>query len=719
MEPEIVETKPAKPEIKESTRTSRGRKSKTEVVDVESEAKPKPSRRSARSSSNKEETPKKRPSRSIQAKRYTEDDEEDIEEIGGSKAEEEIDDKVDGTRKRKRESSPEETNKRVKEDENETTEKNIEEEKDTEEPVEEKIVSEKQAEEPMEVEECDSGIVSQDDSKSQEKEDISVSADDKITLDSKKEIENVSEIKDVTDNKDSSCLEKTAEISTSETKQEIESSTARDSKQSEEIKEDVKDNIPNQVIPEKECENQTAATINDQASDKPQPMDSTSESEQLPVSNKVPEINSESSKLDTEKEDLKNTETHANDISESKNCESKIESSVINVATENIVPAANAHSVTDNSDSSLNGTENLSNSVNPISVSEVPSINVEQSDSVVPKANGAHDVHESTNSIQGQCILPGRKYTLNSKLSENIRQSVKNKAFGFLSYNLGSEYNVQKEKLLHELHQLNSQIICLQQVPKPFYSSVLEPSLDALGYKGVFCQPEDSLRGMATFFKTSQFRLNEQAEISLRQLVDKELETSALEPSSKAAVKSYIKRCGNALLTHFASVIGTQTVNVLNVQIPPSDLSAHALQVSSLAREVIRINGGTNKPLLIGGEFNISENDASYQLLRDGYLSNDMIDELQRRKDIAVPEKENSSLVDLLWKSFQHPSSSLCSCYSSVLGHELLIPELKRTSSDLLWYSSDSLHTVGIVDVDSNKLGDRHFSLKADVAFSI
>lgn len=45
-------------------------------------------------------------------------------------------------------------------------------------------------------------------------------------------------------------------------------------------------------------------------------------------------------------------------------------------------------------------------------------------------------------------------------------------------------------------------------------------------------------------------------------------------------------------------------------------------------------------PLLLGGEFNISENDASYQLLRDGYLSNDMIEELQRRKDIALPGKE-------------------------------------------------------------------------------
>lgn len=34
------------------------------------------------------------------------------------------------------------------------------------------------------------------------------------------------------------------------------------------------------------------------------------------------------------------------------------------------------------------------------------------------------------------------------------------------------------------------------------------------------------------------------------------------------------------------------------------------------------------------------ESEAPYQLLRDGYLSNDMIEELQRRKDVTLPGKE-------------------------------------------------------------------------------
>ncbi|GBN11423.1 hypothetical protein AVEN_88436-1 [Araneus ventricosus] len=79
----------------------------------------------------------------------------------------------------------------------------------------------------------------------------------------------------------------------------------------------------------------------------------------------------------------------------------------------------------------------------------------------------------------------------------------------------------------------------------------------------------------------------------------------------------------------------------------------------------------------------------------------------------------HDSLVNLLWKSFQHPSSNLCSCYHSVLDHEFIIPELKMASPDLLWYSSDSLHTVGVLDLVSDKTGDHHLSLKADIAFSI
>lgn len=378
-------------------------------------------------------------------------------------------------------------------------------------------------------------------------------------------------------------------------------------------------------------------------------------------------------------------------------------------------------------DTTLNGAEQSSTSqksTNEILSTGTPNVNFDHAESNTPKANGAHNDVQHTNSpLKDQYyLLNGRKYVINSKLNENLRQSVKNSMFGFVSFNLGtpdSDAYLQKDKLLSELSKLDPHVICLQQVPKPFYNAVLEPSLDALGFKSIFSQPQDSLKGMATFYKSSLFRLSGKSDISLRGLVEKEIEASPLDSAQKTAVKSHIRRCGSVLFTHFSTVIGTQTITVANVQIPRSDFSSHALQISCLAQEVIRINGGTNKPLLLGGEFNIAENDASYQLLRDGYLSNEMIEELQQRKDVVLPDNKHDSLVNLLWKSFQHPSSNLCSCYHSVLDHEFIIPEIKTASPDLLWFSSDSLHTVGVLDVVSDKTGDHHLSLKADIAFSI
>ena len=46
------------------------------------------------------------------------------------------------------------------------------------------------------------------------------------------------------------------------------------------------------------------------------------------------------------------------------------------------------------------------------------------------------------------------------------------------------------------------------------------------------------------------------------------------------------------------------------------------------------------------------ESDAPYQLLRDGYLSNDMIEELQRRKDVILPGKEVSLIFNIKYLKF-------------------------------------------------------------------
>lgn len=753
VEPEEVPVKRGRViKEKEIDKPARSRRQRSEVTESKPvEEKTKPTRRSGRTSSNKEESPKKRPSRGLQAKRYAEEEDDDIEEICDSKADEdETEEKESEGRKRKRDISPEEANKRlkeedVKEDAEEDRKETVEDQKD--EPVKEKEKNdpgEKSVEEPMEIDESDIAKVSQISTKTEDikGENIDSKSED-IGHDMKKdEVEEKMEQEEnpPISNEKPSLPDKQVNIESPEKDEKKQPSdldvgnrleaTASELGNLQDTKETDKND---QRTVEENQENQS------KMQEMPQPIESSvpAEDKSEKSKNLLPVQPSVTSETATEKiaDKIESIDIPAkvdDEASKNDGCVSELkEKNILSVNEVDTLPVTPVLvSITPSKepiDASLNGSEKsntVQNSTNEAHSTSTVNVNVEHIGNSTPKANGAHNDVQHTNSpLKDQYyLLPGRKYVSNPKLNESLKQSIKNQMFGFVSFNLGtpdSDAYLQKEKLLNELSKLDAHVICLQQVAKPFYNAVLEPSLDALGFKSIFSQPEDSLKGMATFYKSSLFRLSGKSDVSLKELIEKEIEASSLSTADKVAVKTHVRRCGSVLFTHFSTVIGTQTITVANVQIPQSDFSSHALQISCLAQEVVRVNGGTNKPLLLGGEFNIAENDASYQLLRDGYLSNEMIEELQRRKDVALPEKENDSLVNLLWKSFQHPSSNLCSCYHSVLDHEFVIPELKTASPDLLWYSSGSLHTVGVLDVVSDKVGDHHLSLKADIAFSV
>ncbi|KAF8778282.1 2' like protein [Argiope bruennichi] len=733
---------------KEPAKPTRNRRQRAEITEVKTKAatedKSRQTRRSGRGSTNKEESPKKRPTRGVQAKRYAEDDDDEIEEISDSKADEDevVEMKETESRKRKRGASPEEANKRLKdagdEQDEEQSKEVVTKEEDVIEEEKESVKEEKSVEEPMEIDVPDSPRIPETEEKAEKVEDkgSDMKVEEKVDQTDKEHLEEKME-QESTDEK----MEKEETIATPKEQQintdkedNVESSTKDESIQSSESDSSKKIELSSSELDDSQNAKET---------DKGKPIDKPVDEIKIdqPKVEKILEPSSQSPEQKSDKDNVSSaqipvaSETNLEKITDNKveppidttvkanNETSKDENAVqeekktpsveeTTVPLETSIPVAPPKE--SNTDTALNGAEQSSTtqkSTNEVLNVNTPNVNFDHSENNTPKANGAHnDVQHTNSSIKDQYyVLPGRKYVINSKLNENLRQSVKNSMFGFVSFNLGtpdSDAYLQKDKLLNELSKLDAHVICLQQVAKPFYNAVLEPSLDALGFKSIFSQPQDSLKGMATFYKSSLFRLSGKSDISLRELVEKEIEASPLDSEQKAAVKSHIRRCGSVLFTHFSTVIGTQTITVANVQIPRSDFSSHALQISCLAQEVIRINGGTNKPLLLGGEFNIAENDASYQLLRDGYLSNEMIEELQQRKDVVLPDNK-------------HPSSNLCSCYHSVLDHEFIIPELKTASPDLLWYSSDSLHTVGVLDAVSDKTGDHHLSLKADIAFSI
>ncbi|KAH8021135.1 hypothetical protein HPB51_012530 [Rhipicephalus microplus] len=114
--------------------------------------------------------------------------------------------------------------------------------------------------------------------------------------------------------------------------------------------------------------------------------------------------------------------------------------------------------------------------------------------------------------------------------------------------------------------------------------------------------------------------------------------------------------------------------------------------VCCVARELCReVVGATPAGRLLVGRLHVVAGSPAYQLLRDGYLDDDMIEELQRHRNVVLPGRESRALVNLLWKAFQHPSSSLRSCYTAKA--EEGVPAQCPANSPA-WFSSENLRLL-------------------------
>lgn len=529
---------------KEST-SRRGRKSKTDL-ESKSEEKSKSSRRSARASIVKDdEPPKKRPSRSLQAKKYTEEEEDDdIEEIHDSKVDEDTKPQ-DGGRKRKRGAT--ESSKRLKEEESAEAKEKEDDDEDTADKDDEskpadseseKEKKEQPAEESMEV--VDDKPENIDDTKTKplSKEEETDEKDEPAD-DNEKEIKEIEEANDVKADIAKDKLDfsnKHENIDNSENLDE--SMHSFDSDQGSRAEQSISSGLEDSQDAKETKLNENTVSNEESSPEKTklqteyqqdnsnsfQELDDSSESkglsenvlnnEQKQESSMTKKETNFDSKIDKTSENFPNTSDILQDS------KSEFEKAIVTQPVSSVVDAS-PHSKESSNEAALNGSDKVSNSTHVIHSPSVANLHSEDS---APKANGAHDLHNSVSENDQYYMFPGRKYVINAKLGDSTRQTVKDKTFGFVSYNLGitsSDSSIQKEKLLNELNKLDAHIICVQQISKSFYCGVLEPSLDALGFKSTFSQPEESEKGMATFYKSSLFRLSGQSETSLKQLIEK------------------------------------------------------------------------------------------------------------------------------------------------------------------------------------------------------
>lgn len=204
--------------------------------------------------------------------------------------------------------------------------------------------------------------------------------------------------------------------------------------------------------------------------------------------------------------------------------------------------------------------------------------------------------------------------------------------------------------------------------------------------------------GLALVVRCAAFRVLEHSSHALQSLVAKDLET--LEEADREAVQSHLRQTpdGHLLTVRLQPLVLGQPepqprqLVVANAALSPAASSTNALQVCCVARELCReVCGAVPAGRLLVGRLQLAAGSPAYQLLRDGYLDDDMIEELQRHRDVALPGRESAALVNLLWKAFQHPSSSLRSCYAAKV--EEGVPAQCPANSPA-WFSSENLRLL-------------------------
>ena len=62
------------------------------------------------------------------------------------------------------------------------------------------------------------------------------------------------------------------------------------------------------------------------------------------------------------------------------------------------------------------------------------------------------------------------------------------------------------------------------------------------------------------------------------------------------------------------------------------------LQVACAVKELVNVAGGSENAYILAGDLNALPDMAPYQLARDGYLNDEMIDKLQQMKTVAMPD---------------------------------------------------------------------------------
>ncbi|XP_066264484.1 uncharacterized protein [Branchiostoma lanceolatum] len=390
--------------------------------------------------------------------------------------------------------------------------------------------------------------------------------------------------------------------------------------------------------------------------------------------------------------------------------------------------------------------ENLCHSKNPIldlPSSDVPSVGIE------PGTPGHHKGVKSTdqprqdrrlqknftqvrNSMDPLAQVSSDAFLNRKVLHHPHSHEDKARQFSVVSYNILADCHVspqtypccpeehlpmsaRHQQLEKELHYLNGDIVCLQEVGTTYYQEYLVPMMQKQGYDG-FRFKEKMLgcpEGIAMFFRTSRLSVVDFTSFDFNSKF-KELITKYVGESERDSVYKYLEKTTVMMMCRLrcketGRVVSVGTFHVIWwMGLMPSapqhvEVDVQSLQISVAMSELVKFAGGVDKPHILCGDFNSSPFSPAYGILARGYLGGGGYEMFRALRPFKVSDNESKCLIELLPSSlYSHPSKSLKSAYAEVKGKE---PDFTDYTDsfveclDYIWYSSDSLRVTEVLDM--------------------
>ena len=335
---------------------------------------------------------------------------------------------------------------------------------------------------------------------------------------------------------------------------------------------------------------------------------------------------------------------------------------------------------------------------------------------------------------------PVRKSVFASSTSSGLEELNDSIRFSVLSYNLLAQCYVFKSRypytrdlsqefrhtsLMKELSSIGAgTVVCFQEVTQKYFSSLLEPAMNELGYLSVFklksikrVGASPSRDGLAIFYEKERVELMEIYPLELNAMLQ-DLWVELYGPGSVLPNECYKDTVALAVVLRMKS----RVVVVSTTHIPWSKVywDVQSLQVSLMLSKIAEIaHKHQSNAYILCGDFNRKPQSELYQLITSGKLTQSQREIfLSSDKKLIVPKPDPTRCVTVneslstetqpyyrVFEQYYSIPEPMRSAYATVLGAEprFTFHADSQGCMDYIFYNPAGINAVGALDIPSEE----------------